>query len=235
MIPEETIVIIPAYNEEKLIFKVVTSVKKEHPDIDIVVINDGSEDDTAKLAAQAGAVVLSHPFNMGYGSAIQTGYKYALRHDYRYLVQIDGDGQHDTRDIGTLLEYLVNGPYEVILGSRFLADNRYRSSVFRYAGTIFFRCLLRIFLRERVTDPTSGFQAMNQRVLRIFAADSFPCDYPDADVIILLSRSGIKMKEVPVRMNVNSEGKSMHGNPLKVIYYLFKMVLSMTLTTLRKY
>lgn len=235
MANSETIVIIPAYNEEKSIFKVVTSVKEECPDIDIVVINDGSDDDTAKLASQAGAIVLAHPFNMGYGVAIQTGYKYAVRYDYKYLVQIDGDGQHDARDIGELLRNLEDGSCDIVLGSRFLGRIYYRSSLYRHVGTIFFRYLLYFSSGEKITDPTTGFQAMKREVVRLFAQDFFPRDYPDADVIIFLSKLGIRIKEVPVRMHLNPEGKSMHRNPFKVLYYVFKMILSMSLTLLRKY
>jgi len=235
MILTETLVIIPAYNEEKTIYSIVDSIKKEYPAFSIIVIDDGSEDDTARLAFEAGAIVLSHPFNMGYGAAIQTGYKYALRNNYKYLVQIDGDGQHDIKDIRVLFENLRDGDCEIILGSRFLGCNDYKSPFCRHIGIIFFRYLLCLFSRKKLTDPTTGFQAMNRKVLSIFAQDLFPYDYPDADVIMLLSKLNIKIKEVPVRMYPNQSGKSMHNNPFKVTYYVFKMIFSMGLTLLRDY
>ena len=235
MIPTNTIVIIPTYNEEKTIFNVVSSVKKEHPFFDVVVIDDGSTDDTANYATQAGALVLSHPFNMGYGATIQTGYKYAHRQDYKHLVQLDGDGQHDTMEIKVLLDALNGDSCDIVLGSRYIVFGDYRASPYRYAGTILFRSLVRLFTKIKITDPTTGFQAMNRKVLRIFVQDLFPCDYPDADVIVLLSTLNIRIKEVPVRMYYNHKGKSMHSNPLNAFYYVFKMILSMALTLLRKY
>jgi glycosyltransferase involved in cell wall biosynthesis len=235
MFPSHTIVIIPAYNEEKTIFRVVSSIKEEYHDFTIVVINDGSSDDTAKLAAKAGAIVLSHPFNMGHGTALQTGYKYALHNDYKYLVQIDGDGQHDTKDIGVLLKNLMDESCDIVLGSRYLSSIGYKSSLYRYVGTIFFSYILYLFSGKKITDTTTGFQAMTQEVLRVFVKDLFPFDYPDADVIILLSKLGIRTKEVSIRMYNKNEGKSMHANPIQVIYYVFKMILSMCLTLLRKY
>lgn len=231
----DTVVIIPAYNEEKAIFRVVSSIKEEYPDFDVVVIDDGSNDDTAKMATQAGATILSLPLNMGYGIAVQTGYKYAVRYDYKYLVQIDGDGQHDTRDIRGLLEILEDKSCDIVLGSRFLGPIDYRSSLFRDVGISFFRWLLYIFSGKKITDPTTGFLAMKRRVLRIVTQDFFPCDYPDADVIILLLKLGMRIKEVPVRMYFYPKDKSMHSNPFRVLYYLFKMILSMSITALRKY
>lgn len=227
------LIIIPAYNEEKSIFRVVSSVKEEYPDLTVVVIDDGSKDDTAQIAGRAGATVLRHPFNMGYGVTIQTGYKYALRNNYKYLVQIDGDGQHEIKDIGTLLENLADGSCDIVLGSRFLSPNGYKSLLCRHIGIFFFRNLLSLF-SVKITDPTTGFQAMNRKVLKVFAQDSFPCDYPDADVIILLSKLNIRIKEVPVRMYNNYNSKSMHDNPFKALYYVFKMIFSMGLTLLRK-
>jgi len=230
----DTVVIIPAYNEEKSIFRVVSSIKEEYPDLAVVVIDDGSKDDTAKIAGRAGGTVLHHPFNMGYGATIQTGYKYALYNDYKYLVQIDGDGQHEIKDIGVLLRNLADGSCDIVLGSRFLDSASYKSSLYRHVGILLFRNLLGLF-SVKITDPTTGFQAMNLKVLKIFVQDSFPCDYPDADVIILLSKLNIKIKEVSVRMYHNHKSKSMHDNPFRVLYYLFKMILSMSLTLLRKY
>lgn len=230
-----TLIIIPAYNE-KSISRVVSSVKELYSDIDVVVINDGSTDDTAMLAAKAGAKVLTHPYNMGYGAAIQTGYKYAVRNNYKYLVQIDGDGQHDPKGIKNLLAKIKNGSCDIVLGSRFLGLNsNYRTSIYRFIGIRFFRFILRLFTGLKISDPTTGFQALNHKVLKIFTQDIFPYDYPDADVLVLLSKLNINIKEIPVTMYPNSDGKSMHSNPLKVLYYIFKMVLCMFIAKLRRY
>ncbi len=231
---KETLIIIPAFNEENSISKVVSSIKELYPDISVVVINDGSNDDTAKLAKQAGAIVLSHPFNMGYGVSIQTGYKYAVRNGYRSLVQLDGDGQHDIKKIGVLLEKLKENSADIVLGSRFLVSNNYKLSIYRFIGVRFFQFLLRLLTGLKISDPTTGFQAMNQKVLNILTRDIFPYDYPDADIILLLSRLNVKIKEVPVEMYPNPDGKSMHSNPVNVLYYIFKMLLSIFVTKLRR-
>lgn len=233
--PLDTIVIIPAYNERS-ISRVVSSVKELYSDIDVVVINDGSTDDTAKLAAKAGATVLSHPYNMGYGAAIQTGYKYAVRNNYKYLIQLDGDGQHDPKGIKDLLINIKDGTCDIVLGSRFLGLNsNYKTSIYRFIGIRFFRFVLRLITGLKISDPTTGFQALNQKVLKIFTQDIFPYDYPDADVLVSLSKLNINIKEIPVTMYPNSDGKSMHSSPLKVLYYIFKMVLCMFMEKLRRY
>ncbi|MCL4477421.1 MAG: glycosyltransferase family 2 protein [Nitrospirae bacterium] len=231
----DTLIIIPAYNEEKTILKVITSIKEQYPDMDVAVINDGSSDNTARLAREAGAMVLSHPFNMGYGVSLQTGYKYAVRNHYSFLVQIDADGQHDPGGIGTLLALVKNGTAHIALGSRFLGPGEYQPSIYRLTGIKVFRLLLRLLSGEKISDVTTGFQAMDRKVMNVFVRDFFPCDYPDADVIMLLSKLKFTIKEAPVRMYSSPSGKSMHRSPVRAFYYTFKMVLSMILTKLRKY
>ncbi len=228
-----TLIIIPAYNEEAMIGTVVSSVRKLYPGISVVVVNDGSADNTAKAAREAGAVVLTHPFNMGYGVSLQTGYKYAVRQDYSYVVQIDGDGQHDPKGIGKLLQVVTSGTADVALGSRFLHAGSYRPSLVRLLGIRLFRFVLWVLSGRRIMDVTTGFQAMNRGVLKVFISDAFPCDYPDADVILLLSKLGFTVSEVPVTMYPSASGKSMHQNPVKVLYYIFKMLLSLLLTRIR--
>lgn len=229
----DTLITIPAYNEEKAILKVVASTKKLYPDIDIVVINDGSIDDTAGMAEKAGAIVLSHPFNMGYGVTLQTGYKYAVRNNYTYLVQMDGDGQHDPESVKIMLPLIKGGSFDVVLGCRFSGTSVYKMPIFRFIGMKVFRFFLYVLSGQKINDITSGFQAMNKRVLSLFVSDVFPFDYPDADVILLLSKNGFKIGEVPVAMYPNLYGKSMHSNPLNVVYYAFKMFLSMLITKIR--
>jgi glycosyltransferase involved in cell wall biosynthesis len=231
----DTLVIIPAYNEERNISDLIHSIKQLYPDMDVAVIDDGSSDATAQLAGRAGAHVLSHPFNMGYGVSLQTGYKYAVLRDYRFVVQVDGDGQHDPGGIGTLLDNVRTNASDIVLGSRFLAQNDYKPSIFRLTGIRIFSVVLRLLSGREVKDVTTGFQAMNRKVLDVFVSDIFPYDYPDADVILLLSGLGFRIKEVPVTMYPNKEGKSMHRSPLNALYYIFKMILSMFLTKMRKY
>lgn len=229
-----TLVIIPAFNEEQRIAAVVAGVRNVVPAATIVVINDGSRDRTAAVARAAGATVVSHPFNMGYGVAIQTGYKYALANGFEELVQIDGDGQHDPAGIPQLLATLRSGACDFVLGSRFLNDESYRPPLVRRLGMAFFRKIVSLVVRQPITDCTSGYQAFNRAVMGFFAGELFPCDYPDADVLISLHLAGFRIREVPVRMTANVQGKSMHSG-LKPFYYVFKMLLSICVTLLRSH
>lgn len=219
-------VLIPAYNEAESIERVVKAIRKTNSDFDIIVIDDGSSDDTAELAEKAGAMVLSLAVNMGYGAALQTGYKYALKHNYDYTVQIDGDGQHDPKFIDQLLDTLKNGS-DVAIGSRFMGNlGNYKNPALRQIGMMFFRFLIYVFIKIKITDPTSGFQALNKQVIRFFAkSKQYPTDFPDADVIILLHYAGFQVSEIPVVMYNNETGKSMHSG-FKPIYYIIKMLLS---------
>ena len=226
------VVIIPAHNEGARIGEVVRQVRETVPEYDVLVVNDGSRDDTARMAEAAGAEVVSHPSNLGYGVAIQTGYKYALAQGYDYLVQMDGDGQHDPAFIPDLLAPVRAGETDFALGSRFLGVASYQPPGVRRAGMGFFRSLVSSLIGQRITDSTSGYQAFNRRVIRFFTTEVFPCDYPDADMLITLHRVGFRIREVPVRMYANAAGKSMHSG-WKPLYYMFKMLLSIFVTLLR--
>lgn len=232
MATSDTAIIIPAYNEQVKIAAVVARARTALAGAAVVVINDGSTDQTARAAAEAGAIVISLPFNMGYGAAIQTGYKYALTKGYRFIVQMDGDGQHDAAYAADLLAPIVEGTADFVVGSRFLVPESYVPSVTRRAGMYLFRYLVSAIIRQPITDTTSGFQAFNRDVVRFFSTDAFPCDYPDADMLIMLHRAGFRIAEVPVRMAA-SDGKSMHSG-LKPLYYVFKMLLSIFVTLLRQ-
>lgn len=227
------LIIIPAFNEGSGIGAIVQDTIKIDPNFDILVVNDGSKDDTAKRASKAGAVVVSHPFNLGYGVAIQTGYKYALAKGYDFAVQMDGDGQHDPAFIPQLLQPVLTGKTDFALGSRFLKAESYAPSLVRRIGMIFFRRLISALIHTRITDSTSGYQAFNRKVIRYFTTEVFPCDYPDADVLLTLHRAGFRIMEVPVRMHASVSGKSMHSG-LMPLYYIFKMLLSIFVTLLRK-
>lgn len=228
----DTLVIIPAFNEEQGIASVILKVREHAPDFDILVVNDGSSDATAKCAVGAGALVLSHTFNMGYGVAIQTGYKFAYEKGYSYIIQIDGDGQHDPTFIGGLLDPVKKGDVDFALGSRFLWFDSYRPSFTRRLGILFFRKLVTVIIGREITDPTSGYQAFNRDVIKFFTTDVFPCDYPDADMLITLNLAGFRVREVPVRMFANPTGKTMHSGA-KPLYYMVKMCLSILVTLLR--
>ncbi|MBP8745549.1 MAG: glycosyltransferase family 2 protein, partial [Syntrophorhabdus sp.] len=170
----------------------------------------------------------------------QTGYIYATRNRYNFLVQLDGDGQHDPTCIYDLINPVQSGTADITIGSRFLISQKegldwpaYRAPVVRMIGMRLFSAIATFFTGQKVTDPTSGYQAMNRRAFHLLAGDKFPIDYPDADVIIMLHRAGFRIKEVPVRMFPSPDDKSMHSG-LKPLYYIFKMFLSIIVTLLRR-
>lgn len=228
----KTLILIPAYNEADNVGAVVGAVRAVHPDFDVLVVDDGSLDHTEQAARAAGAAVVRLSQNMGYGVAIQAGYKYARLHDYDFLVQLDGDGQHDPAFIAALLAPLLTGETDFALGSRFLAVESYRPSFTRRLGILLFRHLVSVLIGRPITDPTSGYAAFNKKVIHFFCSDIFPCDYPDADMLLTLNLAGFRIREVPVRMLANLRGSSMH-NGLLPLYYIFKMFLSILVTLLR--
>ena len=226
------LIVIPAFNEAGRVGLVVRDVYAMLPTADVLVVDDGSPDSTAAEAAEAGAAVLSLPVNSGYGTALQTGYKYAVRQGYELVGQIDGDGQHQARYLRDMLDALQEGDADVIIGSRFLdRDGHYRPSAARKAGIALFGRIATILTRQHVTDPTSGFQVMRARVVRFYCSEVYPVDYPDADILILLNRSGFCVREVPVQM-LPSSSRSMHSGH-KSLYYVYKMLLSIVVTLMR--
>ena len=238
--PLKTLVIVPAYNEEARIAGVLHGIRQYIPHADVLIVDDGSTDLTREVALRAGAKVISHPFNLGYGAALQTGYQYALMKNYEGLVQMDGDGQHDPSSIVDLLAIVQKGEADIVIGSRFLeakeiasTPSPYRAPLTRRLGMKLFGMIASLLIHQKVTDPTSGFQAMNRRVLEWVSGDRFPCDYPDADVIIMLHRAGFQILEVPVSMFENQDKKSMHGG-WRPLYYVFKMFLSIFVTLMRE-
>jgi len=225
-------IIIPAYNEAGRIATSIAGIRK-FGNADVVIVNDGSDDDTAGEAKAAGARVIELPFNLGYGAALQTGFKYALDKGYEFAVQMDADGQHDPLSIEALISPVLKDEVDVVIGSRFLDKGNYKAPFVRRMGMYFFGIITSVVTGRRITDPTSGFQALNKKVMEFYASDAYPADYPDADVIIMLYRQGFRFKEVPVIMH-NAAKRSMHGGILKPLYYIFKMMLSIFVTLLRK-
>jgi glycosyltransferase involved in cell wall biosynthesis len=212
---------------------VIQGVRHNAPGIDILVIDDGSPDGTATEAQAAGALVASLPFNMGYGVALQTGFKYARRHGYEYVIQIDGDGQHEPACIPELLAAVQKPDVDVVLGSRWLGLGEYKGPLLRKFGKFFFAFLANSLTRLQVTDPTTGFQALSRQVVHFYCSNVYPVDFPDADVIIMLHRAGFRVQEVPVVMYLNQSGQSMHAGLLRPIYYGMKMMMSIVMTLLR--
>jgi glycosyltransferase involved in cell wall biosynthesis len=199
----------------------------------VLVIDDGSSDGTVAEARAAGARVLRLPVNVGYGAALQSGYKYAVRHGYDLVGQVDGDGQHLPIYLEKMLEGLRDPEVDVVLGSRFLDnDGHYRPSRARAIGMAVFAGIASRVMDQHVSDPTSGFQVMRSRVASFFCTEVYPSDYPDADILILLHRSGFRVREIGVQMR-EPEGKSMHAGH-RSIYYVYKMTLSIAMTLLRR-
>ena len=226
--------LIPAFNEEGGIGPVIDAIRAAAPGFDVLVVDDGSSDRTAQEARAHGAIVLRHPFNLNYGAALQTGYKFAARRGYDVLVQLDADGQHDPSHIPELAARILSGQADASVGSRFLLGEGYIPPFARRAGMVLFARIASLATGRRITDPTSGYQALSPRVFEFFQHDVFPTDYPDADMLILLHRARFRVEEVPVKMLADETGKSMHGGVLRPMFYVFKMFLSILVTLLRE-
>ncbi len=229
--PPRVLIVIPAYREERTIGGLVRSLRERYP-YDVVVVNDGSTDRTSDAAREAGAIVLDLPCNLGIGGAVQTGFLYARDRDYDIVVRIDGDGQHEIGDIPKVLEPLLAGCADAVIGSRFLGETEYRWSSPRIFGIRHFRGLVPLFTGYRVTDPTSGFFAIH-RLLFEFYSDHYPSDYPEVDSYILMHRLKARAMEVPVRMYDRAEGKS-SITAFRAVYYMVKVTLSFLINRIRR-
>ena len=225
------LVIVPAYNEERTIRGVIQNVRTALPATDVLVVNDGSSDATGTIVREEGALILEHPYNMGIGATMQTGFLYALRNGYQVAVQIDGDGQHDPEFLPSLIGPLIQGKSNLVIGSRYLSDGGFKSTFFRKAGITFFACLIRICTGKTVTDPTSGFRSMDRKGIRLFAND-YPSDYPEVETLILAHKKGLHFQEVPTRMRHRQGGTSSIGF-LSAIYYMVKVTLSISIGVFR--
>jgi len=231
---DKILIIVPSYREEKNILRVIAGLKKHAPGLDILIIDDGSKDGTQEIARKCGIITITHPFNMGYGVTIQTGYKYAVKHGYNIVVQFDGDGQHDPRFIKPLIDALEELGADVVIGSRFLEGGGYDAPFARKLGIQLFSKIACLVTGQRFTDSTSGLQALKKSVFTFFSlADNFPYDYPDADTIITLCFAGFKVREIPVIMHDRMEGKSMTTG-IKALIYVTKMLISIFITLIRK-
>ncbi len=227
-----TLIIVPAYNEEESLAGVIEDLRTNFPSGDILVVDDGSRDRTAGIARDAGVNVAVLPFNLGIGGAMQTGYQYAERHGYDVALQFDGDGQHLAGEIRDLLRPLAEGKADIVVGSRFLGQNNYRAPFFRKLGIGIFSTVLSKILGMRVTDTTSGFRAANSKVIRFFSR-GYPEDYPEVETLVLLHRAGLRMAEVPIRMQERTGGRS-SITPVRSVYYMVKVLLAVFVDLLKK-
>lgn len=230
---DHLLVLIPAYNEVGRIEAVLDGLKRLPCDLEVVVVDDGSTDDTAALSRARGATVLRHPFNLGYGTALQTGYLYARRRGFQRLVQMDADGQHDPESVQVLLDALEGGA-DLVVGSRFqVPEAAPPTTLLRRLGSRLFASIVTRWTGVRITDPTSGFQGLSKRAIDEVAQEGFPEDYPDADVLIRLARSGLKLTEVAVKMHPRVGGVSMHRGS-RAAFYAYKMFMSLALLKVRR-
>jgi glycosyltransferase involved in cell wall biosynthesis len=233
----DLLVILPAYNEEANIGRVVKAIRAHLPEADVLVINDGSHDRTAQVAVRAGTKLITLPYNMGYGAALQTGYKYARDRDYRLLAQIDADGQHDAVYILDMIDLIQRGEADVVIGSRFLLDSGYRMPFARRVGRLLFGAITSLVTGQKMTDPTSGYQALSRKAFCYCAGDVYPSDFADADVIIMLHWAGFRIREVAVRMYPSANERSRYLSMYSFLtpaYYIFKMALTVFVSLLRK-
>jgi glycosyltransferase involved in cell wall biosynthesis len=219
--------VVPAYNEAHTVASVVRAVHETVPDFDVLVVDDGSTDRTAELAERAGARVLKLPFNLGIGGAVQAGFTFARDNDYRLMIQVDADGQHDPGEICRLLDAMEADPtVDMVCGSRFLTkDFRYPAPVSRRTGIHVFAFLLSRIVRQRVSDPTSGFRLYNRRAINLFARD-YPHDYPEVEAVLMVHHHHLRMTEVPVRMYKRDGGISSITSG-KSAYYMIKVLLAL--------
>jgi glycosyltransferase involved in cell wall biosynthesis len=227
-----TLVFIPAWNEADSVAAVIAGVRERLPGADVLVVDDGSSDETAARAAAAGATVASLPFNQGLGAALQTGYLYALREGYDFCAHLDADGQHPPAEVARLLEEVRGGGADLVIGSRYRerggggaggegsAGDDYKPTLSRRIGTSVFRFFLTLATRQRFTDTTSGMRAANRRVMRLFS-ESYSPDFAEIESLQLAVRQGLRVEEVPVRM-LERAGGSSFLTPLRSAFFIFK-------------
>jgi len=226
-----TLVFIPAWNEADSVAAVIAGVRERLPEADLLVVDDGSTDETVARAAEAGATVASLPFNQGLGAALQTGYLYALREGYDLCAHLDADGQHPPAEVARLLEQVRSDRADLVIGSRYHADaaehgdeesggEDYRPTISRRIGTSVFRFFLTLATRQRFTDTTSGMRAANRRVMELFSENYSP-DFAEIESLQLAVRQGLRVEEVPVRM-LERKGGSSFLTPLRSAFFIFK-------------
>ena len=228
----KSIVIIPAYNEEKSIEKTVADIRENAPEFDYVIVNDCSKDNTLKVCTEKGMHVLNLPINLGIGGAVQTGYLYAYKNGYDFAVQFDGDGQHDARFLHEMRDYMAEHELDMLIGSRFIEKEGFQSSGIRRFGIRYFSSLIRLLTKAKVTDPTSGMRMVNREIIGIYA-DSYPKDYPEPESVVAILNMGKTVGEYPVVMRERTEGVS-SISPLKSVYYMVKVTLAILVEMLRK-
>ncbi len=233
-VKSRVLIIIPAFNESETIRQVVEQLQEHVPNYDIVVVDDGSLDDTAHIVTSFKQVtLLPLPFNLGIGGAMQTGYIYALRKGYDIAVQCDADGQHPAHQIQKLVDRVENGVADLLIGSRYVADSDYVPSIPRRVGKSILSRLIDAMIGGGITDTTSGFRAANRKVISLFA-QHYPEDYPEPETLVILHKAGLTAAEVPVRMRPRQGGMT-SISPRNALYYMVKVGLAIFVDAFRKF
>jgi glycosyltransferase involved in cell wall biosynthesis len=229
--PESLVVIVPAWNEEGAVGGVVRSIREHMPGVPVLVIDDYSSDATVAKAREAGAAILPLPHHLGLGGCVQAGYKLAFELGFDYVIRVDGDGQHDPRDIPRIFERLKTSGYEMVIGSRFVDGAHAQTHVVRGLGIRFFRAVLRPILGKAVHDPTSGFVGVNRAALGVFSR-GFPLDYPEIEALVVLQRRRFRFEEIPCKMLPRTTGRS-SITALKSLYYIAHVLLGVFVNVLK--
>jgi glycosyltransferase involved in cell wall biosynthesis len=229
--PGELLILIPAFNEEGAIERVVREVRQVMGDTPVVVVDDCSTDSTALLARRAGARVLPLPFHLGLGGAVQAGYRLAFELGYRHVIRIDGDGQHDPADIPKVYQALRTSSCQMVIGSRFVDGGAGSASFLRAVGIRFFRLVLRPILGRPVRDPTSGFVGVNRDALQVFSG-SFPLEYPEIEALVVLQRRAFRFVEIPCRMRPRMAGRSTI-TAIRSAGYIFHVLMGVFVNVLK--
>lgn len=227
------LIIIPAYNEQDSIVQTINNLKKEKNRIefDYIIINDCSHDNTLKICRENNFNVIDLEINLGIGGAVQTGYKYALENDYDIAIQMDADGQHNPKYIKDLVQSIKDGN-DMVVASRFIKKEGFQSTIMRRIGITLYSIIIKMFSGIKIKDTTSGYRAVNKKVIKYFA-ENYPVDYPEPETNAILAKSGCKIKEIPVEMKERVEGKS-SITPLKSIYYAGKVALAVVIASFFK-
>ena len=228
---DSLLIIVPAFNEEAAVGAVVRAIRAAMPGTPVLVIDDCSLDATQATAREAGARVLPLPHHLGLGGCVQAGYKLAFELGYRYVIRVDGDGQHDARDIPRVFEALRASGCEMVIGSRFVEGNGSRSGAIRGLGIRFSRMVLRPILGKAVHDPTSGFVGVNRNALQVFSK-SFPLEYPEIEALVVLQRRQFRFMEIACRMHPRTTGRS-SITAMRSIYYIVHVLLGVFVNVLK--
>lgn len=232
MTGSRVLVIVPAHNEQDSLPRTLDEIRLRAPQVDVLVVDDGSRDGTREAARGRGVPVVSHPVNLGVGGALQTGFRWAVGRGYDVGVQLDADGQHDPSCLAALLEPVLAGDCDVCIGSRYVSRTGYRAPAARRLGMVVFSNLVSAILHQRITDTTSGFRAYNRPVMEVCQRD-FPKDFPDAPLLIALARRGFRLSEVAVEMRERRAGQSFYTLG-KSLYYPYKNLLASLMALLQR-